>query len=358
MAEGGNLTHTIYCETSESLCLQARGFCNTTYNLMAPEAYSWKIIAAVSALLACIQEAGCGTASLPEVQLKPSVERPFIYIHQRKCGGSSVRDAIFSGAAALGLNDSIFIPCYQDVPCLTSEPDPAIQSTRAVFAGHFNWYTVVPDHSDFACLTTFRHPVNRVNSCVSMLRHFMRKPVDLVTNMTGEQFRQLLIGTHHGNASCNNEALFMLSGVPHAATLDFLAHSFYAAEGVIQQAIRNMARCTVLMSDETSVPGAPNPHSNLSAWNARMMRHWFPWVGSTPQLNVNVHPRIPARLVPLIHELNWPEMQVYTAALRQYRLQQQALAELPQMHGLGTGFVDVPGDDWTPESVKSLRGGH
>ena len=322
--------------------------------LMLPGALASGVITAISALLACVRIAECSTASLPQVQLKPTVDRPFIYIHQRKCGGSSVRDAVFGGAAALGLNASTFIPCYQDVPCETVEPPPAMKSTAAVFAGHFNWYSVVSDDRDFACLTTFRHPVNRVNSCLSFLFHFTRQPVDLVANMTREQFKHMLLLTHHGNNSCNNEALYMLSGVKHAATLDFLAHSFHAAEGALLQAISNVAKCTVLMSDEPSMPGAPNAHGDLSAWNARIMRHWFPWVDEVRQLNGNVHPRIPAHLVPVIHELNWPEMQVYTAALRQYNLQQQALEELPEV----IEYVDVPGDDWTPDSVSSLRGGH
>ena len=206
---------------------------------------------------------------------------------------------------------------------------------------HFNWYTVVPDDRDFACLTTFRHPVSRVNSCLSYLFPGQRQPVDLVASMTREEFRQLLLFTHHlFNASCNNEALYMLSGVKHAATLDLLAHSFHAAEGAILQAISNAARCTVLMNDEPSEPGASGDHGDLSAWNARMLRHWFPWVGDMRQLNGNVHPRIPAHLVPVIHELNWPEVQVYTAALQQYKLQQQALEELPEV----VEYVDPPGD--------------
>ena len=336
-------------------CQAPRGSATLTYDLMAPEAWVLRAFTAFLALLTCIQLAGCRTAALPDVQEKPTIDRPFIYIHQRKCGGSSMRDAVFAGATALGLNDSTFIPCYQGVRCLTSEPDPATVSTRTVLAGHFNWYSVVPGDRDYACLTTFRHPVSRVDSCISMVRHFMRKPVDLVANMTGEQFRQLLRTTHHGNASCNNEALYMLSGVEHAATLDFLAHSFHAAEPQIVQAISNMAKCTVLMIDEPSVPGAAS-HSNLSAWNARMMRHWFPWVKDVPHLHVNVHARIPAHLVPIVYEINWPEMKVYTAALRQYKAQQQALhSELPNV---GVQFVDVPEDEWTPESVSSLRGGH
>ena len=306
-------------------------------------------------MLVCAHIAGCTPASLPQVQLRPTVDRPFIYIHQRKCGGSSVRDAVFSGAAALGLNDSTFIPCYQGVECMTMEPDMAAMSTATVLAGHFNWYTVIPDDKDFACLTTFRHPVNRVVSCLNYLFRSYWEPVNLVANMTEEHFRHTLLLTHHAfNASCNNEALYMLSGIKHAATLDFMAHSFHAAEGAILQATSNVARCTVLMSEEPAVPGAPSAHGDLGAWNKRIMRHWFPWVGEIRQLNVNAHPRLPAHLVPVVHELNWPEMQVYTAALRQYKLQQQALEELPEVGE----YVDVPGDDWTPDSVHSLRGGH
>lgn len=160
------------------------------------------------------------------------------------------------------------------MPCLTSEPNPATKNTQAVLADHFNWYTVVPNDRDFACLTTFRHPVSRINSCLSFVFPGTRRPYDLVANMTREQFKQLLLHTHHEfDASCNNEALYMLSGVKHAATLDFLAHSFPAAEGAILQAISNLAKCTVLLVDEPSVPGAYGHHGNLSAWNARIMRH-------------------------------------------------------------------------------------
>ena len=311
------------------------------------------LVTAVCALLACIQVAGGSTAPLPQVQLKPTVDRPFVFIHQRKCGGSSVRDAIFHGAVALGLNDTSYISCYHNVSCWTFDPHPSVKGARAIYAGHFNWYTVVPGDRDFACLTTFRHPVSRVNSCLSFVFPGTRRPVDLVANMTRAQFKQLLLHTHHEfNASCNNEALYMLSGVKHAATLDFLAHSFHAAEGATLQAIRNLAKCTVLLVDEPALPGAYGHHGNLSAWNARMLRHWFPWVAPMPQLNVNEHPPFPAKFVEVVHELNWPEMEVYTAALRQYKLQQQALDALPSVDE----YSDKLGDELTPELMSSLRG--
>ena len=310
------------------------------------------LVTAIFALLACIQIAGCSTAHLPQVQLRPSVDRPFIFIHQRKCGGLSVRDAVYRGAVALGLNDTSYISCFLNTSCWIFDPDPAVKGTHAIYAGHFNWYTIVPDDRDFSCLTTFRHPVGRVNSCISYLWPQTRRPVDKLANMTREEFRDFLLHTHHANnASCNNEALYMLSGVRHAGALDFMARSFHAAQSTILQASSNFAKCVVLVVNEPSASGASRVH-DLSTWNARMVRHWFPWVAEMPQLNVNTHPPIPAHLVPVVHELNWPEMQVYSAALRQYKLQQEVLNALPEV----VEHVDLPGEDWTPESVKVLRG--
>ena len=314
------------------------------------------IIKALFALLPCLQIAGCKTAALPQVQVEPTVDRPFIFIHQRKCGGSSVRDAIFRGAAALGLkNDTTFIPCYHNVSCRVMEPAPALKSTQAVLAGHFNWYTAVPDNKDFACLTTARHPVSRVNSCLSFVFPRTRRPHDLVANLTNQQFKQLLLHTHHEfNASCNNEALYMLSGVKHAAMLDHLAQSAHAAEGAVLQAISNLAKCTVLLVDEPSVPGAYGHHGNLTAWNARIMRHWFPWVKEIGHIQENMHPPFPAKFVQVVHELNGPEMKVYLAALQQYKLQQQALEELPTV----VEYAHLPAEDWTPEAMRKMRGRH
>ena len=123
------------------------------------------------------------------------MDKPFVYIHQRKCGGSSVREAIFRGSLALGLNLTSFISCYFNVSCWTFDPNSAVKGAYAIYAGHFNWYTVVPDDRDFACLTTFRHPVSRVNSYISYLWPETRQPVNKLANMTREEFRNFLLHT-------------------------------------------------------------------------------------------------------------------------------------------------------------------
>ena len=102
--------------------------------------------------------AACGAVCIPEVQVVPSLDRPFIYIHQRKTGGTSIRHAAQAGAEHLNINGTAFIACEQGVHCGTFRPT---RQRSSIYAGHFNWYTVVPGKEDFACLTSFRHPVRQ-----------------------------------------------------------------------------------------------------------------------------------------------------------------------------------------------------
>ena len=77
--------------------------------------------------------------------------------------------------------------------------------------------------------------------------------------------------------------------------------------------------------DDTS----PDATTDLGAWNARMLTHFFPWLQPSPpevgRKMVNPHTQLPAHLMSVVYELNWPDMLVYQAALRQYRAQQRVL---------------------------------
>lgn len=267
--------------------------------------------------------ATCGAVCIPEVQLTPSLDRPFIYIHQRKTGGTSIRHAAQAGAEHLNINSSTFIACEQGVHCGTFRPHPA-QQMFSIYAGHFNWYTVVPDKDDFACLTSFRHPLQRAISCL-----YFRFPEKLqgspLRNMSTEDFRGMLRDTYHeSNSSCNNEAVLMLSRVADARRLEALMRHRDAASKVVKEAIANVKRCVVLVhggSDGSLLDAS----TDLSAWNARILTHFFPWLPEVGRKMVNPHPQLPAHLVSVVYELNWPEMLVYQAALRQFQAQQRVL---------------------------------
>ena len=180
------------------------------------------------------------------VQLMPMLERPFVYVHQRKTGGSSIRHAALAGAKDLYINGSAFIPCEQSVACATFTPYLA-QQRFSIYAGHFNWHTVIPDKDDFACLTSFRHPLDRATSCL----HF-RFPDKMhrlqLQNMSRREFRGLLRDTHHdGNTSCNNEAVIMMLCVADARMFEALMRHRAAVNKVIREAIANMENCVVLV---------------------------------------------------------------------------------------------------------------
>ena len=268
--------------------------------------------------------AACGPACFPEVQLTPSIDRPFIYIHQRKTGGTSIRHAAQAGAKHLNINSTAFIACEQDVHCGTFRPHPT-QQRFSIYAGHFNWYTVVPGKDDFACLTSFRHPLQRAVSCL-----YFRFPEKLkglpLRNMSPEDFRGLLLDTYHeGNSSCNNEAVLMMSRFADARKFEALMNNTNAANKVVQEAIANVKKCVVLVHGGSD-DALPGDTTDLGAWNARMLTHFFPWLPEVGRKMVNPHPQLPAHLISVVYELNWPEVLVYQAALRQFRAQQKVLS--------------------------------
>ena len=278
----------------------------------------------IAALQKHLLYAACGAACVPEVQLTPSIDRPFVYIHQRKTGGTSIRHAAQAGAEHLNINSTAFIVCEQGVHCGTFRPPPT-QHSFSIYAGHFNWYTVVPGKDDFACLTSFRHPLQRAVSCL-----YFRFPDKLrgspLRNMSREEFRGLLLDSYHeGNSSCNNEAVLMMSRFADARSFEALMTNTNAANKVVQEAIANVKQCVVLVHGGGEGP-SPDDNTEFCDWNARMLKHFFPWLPGVGRKMVNPHSQLPAHLISVVYELNWPEVLVYQAALRQFRAQQRVLS--------------------------------
>ena len=272
--------------------------------------------------------ASAGAWRPARVQQRPSLDRPFIFIHQRKTGGTSIRHAAQAGAECLLINDTAFIPCEQKVACATFAPPPA-QQRFSIYAGHLNFYTTPAaslDKDGFACLTSFRHPLDRAISCLYFRFPDRMRGLQL-QQMSPEEFRGLLHNTYHeNNASCNNEAITMLSRVADARQLEALMRDRAAVSKVVREAIANVEKCVVLMHGRSDGGSLLDAGTDLGAWNARTLTHFFPWLPEVGRKMVNPHPRqLPAHLVHIVYELNWPELLVYRAALRQYLAQQIVL---------------------------------
>lgn len=130
-----------------------------------------RLAAAVDALLA---------SPLPRRNTNISLEAPLVYIHQRKAAGSSFRQAVVEGARGAGL--PLYAACRGGVRCETFTLAGAPPS--AVYAGHFPWSELrhlarpAPGWDagrragwrrsprlGASCLTNFRDPLARLESC-------------------------------------------------------------------------------------------------------------------------------------------------------------------------------------------------
>jgi len=148
----------------------------------------------------------------------PSYHRPFIFFHQRKAGGSSVRKTLHAAAAELKL--PFAIPCYGGLNCNTY--DPPLAGKAVVYGGHYYWPsflkmlgqrewtapTEFPSKLSFDCLTIFREPASRVRSCWNFR---MTKSPGFDTLSAADLKERLPHAMSKFAEGCNNEALRILS---------------------------------------------------------------------------------------------------------------------------------------------------
>lgn len=114
---------------------------------------------------------------LPAINSNITEKESLTFFHQRKAAGSSVREALVVAAAAANL--SSVVACYGGVPCDTYSL--RYEHRAAVYAGHLYWGghksmpripTYDPNMGTWhvplrtaSCLTLFREPVARLQSC-------------------------------------------------------------------------------------------------------------------------------------------------------------------------------------------------
>jgi hypothetical protein len=133
-------------------------------------------------------------------QPRPSASSPFIFFHQRKAAGSSLRNSLH--AAANRMNLSHYMPCFDGVEC----DDYALpkNARHAVNAGHFSWGETwklarhnklrgLQSRHNFTCLTTYREPVSRL---ISYLQFYHPDVFELrcFNTLTERELQSLLVG--------------------------------------------------------------------------------------------------------------------------------------------------------------------
>ena len=151
--------------------------------------------------------------------------RPFIFFHQRKAGGSSIRATLHAGAKKKNLKS--YIPCLSSEKKLRCDtytlPEKLTAKNAAViYGGHIPWgepqnkyERFLHDEAgsrEFSCATNFREPLSRVASCL----HFrFPEPFEnkCITDMDTDVLLQYLKKPDTYGSSCLNEPFRIMSGI-------------------------------------------------------------------------------------------------------------------------------------------------
>ena len=153
------------------------------------------------------------------------INNPFIFFHQRKSGGTSIRSGLYK--ASLHNNLTNFILCTTPkVPCAHTH-FPLIRGSKYhVYAGHFKW-NYIEDfnlyHSNkfqFTCTTNFREPISRLKSCLyyrfnNEIIHLTIKTqqkIACLQNIKMKDLEKLMNSIDMYGTSCLDEPFRILSG--------------------------------------------------------------------------------------------------------------------------------------------------
>ena len=161
-------------------------------------------------------------------QVKPTLQNPFIFFHQRKSGGTAFRNRLFESAQAIKIDPaSIFIACFLNVSCDVYSLDSAWQSRPSlrIVGGHMYYGHVVrylrrkaPGAAP-ACFTIMRSPLDRILSCLS--------------------YRRLAFEIEHLNALDNIALLTCFeTGVMLTGTGVSMSHNVYLAAAQLKKTCR------------------------------------------------------------------------------------------------------------------------
>lgn len=224
----------------------------------------------------------------------PSVQSPFVFFHQRKSGGSSLRSIVFDHAKE-GKFSPRWIPCMEPRNCVPYSLPPL--QKQAVYASHFNYGTLLhvmrekmraevteqfnlskgtsinihslDDKEEFgSCLTNIRSTVSRVVSCWNyrMVQEF-RPRLPPVNELSAQDLAYLLPNAYSKySEGCNNEILRIFGRTADETYINTITpdHPLFSFE--FDTAAKHMSKCVIVMPERCE-------DSN------KIINHFFPWIG-------------------------------------------------------------------------------
>jgi hypothetical protein len=194
-------------------------------------------------------------AMAARVGVAPSPARPFVFLHQRKTGGTTFRGQLRRLAREQALGS--WLACYDGVDCRTYEPPRGGLGNASVVGGHLYWPRVAAAlPGGFDCLTIFREPVSRVASCwnfrfVQQRGGVAKSPYAPFHAYNASALRSALPGARsRQREGCNNEPFRVLGdfGRRDEDAVSFLTARAGGGDGApkaLDAALAHMQRCVV-----------------------------------------------------------------------------------------------------------------
>lgn len=246
---------------------------------------------------------------LPIAQAEPTPSRPFVFLHNEKTAGSSLRRHIAASAKQRGA--PFYVPCYdadaiyrQDERCYgfnlsnASVSNGGDKAGLAVIAGHFQWgvwqdLVAWDDKQPLACFTMVRHPVDRAISFYYE-RVFQRDDSlggKRINDLDADYFRWLLtefrdsaFSKYRDEGMCDTMCKMLLglnlykgrSPAEVEADRSQRPHLFAALDVSLNltMAASRLSQCVVGLQDDWPAV-------------ARAISTWFPWIVITDDTRLN-----------------------------------------------------------------------
>ncbi|CAK0888257.1 unnamed protein product, partial [Prorocentrum cordatum] len=206
-------------------------------------------------------------APLPPKVERFSVERPLVFIHQRKAGGSSLRVIMVGVCKKKGL--TYHIKCFPNMGETRCDSYSYGDSIVAVYGGHVDWLQMSrmfarrgrwdtsdkswhQDVAQFSCFTNFRDPLSRIESCYYFRFHNKGKGApSCLADFAPEDMRRFFQASRSEYGySCMNEPFRMLSSFVDEALFSTYDDS-QEWELAFSRTLNNLARCVPLIMENS-----------------------------------------------------------------------------------------------------------
>lgn len=241
---------------------------------------------------------------------QPDATSPFVFFHNRKCGGSSLRWIIYNATKKLGIQEQSWIPCCTE-DCVPYSLPPH-KPKKAVYASHVNYVSLLQtlreapipslfnvshepltsgktaqlhslqqDEGFGGCITNLRSTIRRVVSCWNfrMVEERMDgdiPPLPPAKKMSATDWANLLPKAYDQYSNgCNNEVFRIMGSSIDETYINTMSPSQPSFLYEFNKTAHHLSKCIIVMGERCE-------ESNM------VLRHYLPWLGNVNLCDVSV----------------------------------------------------------------------